>query len=191
MLWLISRPGEPEARSIKLTQAPRPGEWVEPESGLGQSLADIGPDAYEMRISTDRYTSLANTLSSNETESGCAFGRLRAVSTSCPRWATGSSTGSSISHLSSSAAKTRNCAASSTPAGTAATCCAAPGPVTRSVGSCVNTTYGPTTWTENCAACCARTWPARSTSTRTHCWRSQSTPSAGSSSSTRIPMPSR
>lgn len=40
-----------------MTRALRPGEWVEPESGLGQSLADIGRDAYEMRISTDRYTS--------------------------------------------------------------------------------------------------------------------------------------
>ena len=40
-----------------MTRALRPGEWVEPESGLGLSLADIGRDAFNMRISTDRYTS--------------------------------------------------------------------------------------------------------------------------------------
>jgi len=40
-----------------LTQALRPGQWVDPPSGLGLGLADIGGDTFNMRISTDRYTS--------------------------------------------------------------------------------------------------------------------------------------
>ncbi len=36
-----------------MTAATRPGEWVDTAKGL----ADVGPDAFEMRISTDRYTS--------------------------------------------------------------------------------------------------------------------------------------
>lgn len=34
----------------------RPGEWAEPDAGLGLGLADIGRDVFSMRISTDRYT---------------------------------------------------------------------------------------------------------------------------------------
>ena len=36
-----------------MTAATRPGEWVDTAKGL----ADVGPDAFEMRIPTDRYTS--------------------------------------------------------------------------------------------------------------------------------------
>ena len=36
-----------------MTAATRPGEWVETATGL----ADIRPGAFNMRISTDRYTS--------------------------------------------------------------------------------------------------------------------------------------
>ena len=36
-----------------MTSATRPGEWV--DTALG--LADIGPATFDMRISTDRYTS--------------------------------------------------------------------------------------------------------------------------------------
>ena len=36
-----------------MTATTRPGEWVHSATGL----ADIGPDAFNARISTDRYTS--------------------------------------------------------------------------------------------------------------------------------------
>ena len=40
-----------------MTQAIRPGEWLEPDSGQGLGLEDVGPGTFAMRISTDRYTS--------------------------------------------------------------------------------------------------------------------------------------
>ncbi|AFM19850.1 Rieske (2Fe-2S) domain-containing protein [Mycolicibacterium chubuense NBB4] len=40
-----------------MTQTTRPGHWVEPDSGIGLGLEDIGPGTYNMNIATDRYTS--------------------------------------------------------------------------------------------------------------------------------------
>ncbi len=40
-----------------MTQATRPGRWAELDSGIGLGLEDIGSDTFNMRISTDRYTS--------------------------------------------------------------------------------------------------------------------------------------
>ncbi|MBX7433409.1 aromatic ring-hydroxylating dioxygenase subunit alpha [Mycobacterium sp. Y57] len=40
-----------------MTQATRPGRWVEPDSGIGLGLDDVGPGTFGMQISTDRYTS--------------------------------------------------------------------------------------------------------------------------------------
>lgn len=42
-----------------MTQTTRPGMWVEPDSGIGLGLDDIGPGTFNMQISTDRYTSPA------------------------------------------------------------------------------------------------------------------------------------
>lgn len=36
--------------------ATRPGEWLDPDSGLGSSLDDVEPGTFNMSISTDRYT---------------------------------------------------------------------------------------------------------------------------------------
>jgi nitrite reductase/ring-hydroxylating ferredoxin subunit len=40
-----------------MTQAVRPGQWVEPDSGIGLGIEDVGAGTFNMRISTDRYTS--------------------------------------------------------------------------------------------------------------------------------------
>ena len=40
-----------------MTQVLRPGEWLDPNSGKGLGLEDIGPGTFNMNISTDRYTS--------------------------------------------------------------------------------------------------------------------------------------
>lgn len=37
--------------------ATRPGDWLDPESGLGLSLEDVRPGTFNMTIETDRYTS--------------------------------------------------------------------------------------------------------------------------------------
>ena len=36
--------------------ATRPGEWLNPESGIGLGLDDIQPDTFKTVITTDRYT---------------------------------------------------------------------------------------------------------------------------------------
>ena len=40
-----------------MTQTKRPGEWLNPDSGLGLGLDDVASEGYAMKISTDRYTS--------------------------------------------------------------------------------------------------------------------------------------
>ncbi|BDB44575.1 MULTISPECIES: aromatic ring-hydroxylating oxygenase subunit alpha [Mycobacterium] len=40
-----------------MTRTIRPGEWVQSDSGVGSGLADIGPGTFDMRITTERYTS--------------------------------------------------------------------------------------------------------------------------------------
>ncbi len=49
-----------------MTQATRPGQWVEQDSGLGLGLQDVAADAFNMRISTDRYTSREYALQERE-----------------------------------------------------------------------------------------------------------------------------
>lgn len=40
-----------------MTQTIRPGEWLNPESGIGLGLEDVKPGTFSMNISTERYTS--------------------------------------------------------------------------------------------------------------------------------------
>lgn len=40
-----------------MTTATRPGDWLNPDSGLGQGLDDVAPGTFETAITTDRYTS--------------------------------------------------------------------------------------------------------------------------------------
>ncbi len=40
-----------------MTQTIRPGEWLNPDSGIGLGLEDVKPGTFSMNISTERYTS--------------------------------------------------------------------------------------------------------------------------------------
>lgn len=40
-----------------MTQIARPGEWLNPDSGIGLGLNEVTPGTFKMRIPTDRYTS--------------------------------------------------------------------------------------------------------------------------------------
>ena len=171
-----------------MTAATRPGEWVHSATGL----ADIGPDTFNTRIPTDRYTS--REYAAREREAiWMRVWQIAGRVDELPKpgdWKEYRDLRPVLPHRARQGR--RSSAASSTPAGTAATCCAPAAPETPSAASSASTTSGPTTSKADLRGVLRENLVGPIDKERElDCSRCRSTPSPVSSSSTPTPMPRR
>ncbi len=167
--------------------ATRPGDWLDPDSGLGSGLEDIQPGTFNMTIPTDRYTS--REYAQREREAiWLRVWQIVGRADDLPRpgdWKKYNIQDQSFIVVRGKDEKLRGFVNACRHRGNAL-CITETGNAKR--GFLCQYHLCPTTWKASCAACCGKTSSARWTRRRTPSMRCPSTPSPDSSSSTPDPQ---